>query len=144
MLLLSTALGACATLEPPPSDTAPPQSSDALSFWDKAVNASPSKRSEMLTAAEQAKAEWAIAMLRSLAWEGGDASESSARLRAVLNKGLYADQATLVRLRLREMQGDQACRMQIEMWRARASQIVEIEQDIQNGRKTDNGSDTGR
>lgn len=98
----------------------------------------------MLRDARRSQAEWAVAMLQSLPPDGEDLEASMARLRAVERKGVYPDQAALTRLRLRELQARSVCNGQIAQWRARISQIVEIEQDIRNGNASDDESNTRR
>mgnify|MGYP000132607395 CR=1 FL=1 len=138
-------LGGCTSLPlATTSDPDPTQPSSALSFWDRALAAEPAQRAGMLRNAKRARAEWAEAMLLSLPPDGDDLAASMERLRAVERKGVYPDQAALIRLRLSELQERSACNGQIARWRARVNQIVEIEQDIRKGNATDDESNTGR
>lgn len=136
-------LGGCTSL-PLATTPDPAQPSSALSYWDRALAAKPSERVSMLRDARRSQAEWAVAMLQSLPPDGEDLEASMARLRAVERKGVYPDQAALTRLRLRELQARSVCNGQIAQWRARISQIVEIEQDIRNGNASDDESNTRR
>jgi hypothetical protein len=116
--------------------TASGEAGGALTWWSRAVEATPAQRDAMLRNARQDRSAWRIAMLRSLPGIGDEESleASQESLRAQLKRGLRDEEEALTRIRLAELGQSQACRAEATELRTRLGRIIEIERDMGHGR----------
>lgn len=112
------------------------ESSGALAWWSRAVEATPAQRETLLRNARQDRSAWRVAMLRTLPGVSEEEAPAASQeaLRVLLKRGLRDEEEALTRIRVAELGQVRACHAEASELRTRLSRIIEIERDMGHGR----------
>ncbi len=103
----------------------------ALTFWDKAVQASNAERNAMWRDAQTPDKAWQIALLQSLPdYTRYDPAAARSGLKKVLAENNWDDVAAVARIRLADLKSDRVCEERVSEFERRLNEVIAIEKQL--------------